>query len=72
MAFPQGPGGFRELREADRKLFHLSWYLFVPVVTSYGQKSSWEEFFTEYGIIFTHVPEMFWTLCGVSNRRKKI
>ena len=26
-AFPQGPGGFRELREAYRKHFHLSWYL---------------------------------------------
>ena len=29
-AFPGGPGGFRELREASRKHFHLSWYLLVP------------------------------------------
>ena len=34
LAFPRGPGGFRELREAGRKLFHLSWYLLVPGVTS--------------------------------------
>ena len=27
LAFPGGPGGFRELREADRNHFHLSWYL---------------------------------------------
>ena len=30
LAFPQGPGGFRELREACRNHFHLSWYLLVP------------------------------------------
>ena len=35
--FFRGPGGFRELREAYRKLFHLSWYLLVPGVTSYDQ-----------------------------------
>ena len=44
LAFPEGPGGFRELREADRNHFHLSWYLLVPVVTSYGQKP-WGGFF---------------------------
>ena len=38
LAFPEGPGGFRELREASRKHFHLSWYLLVPGVTSYDQK----------------------------------
>ena len=27
LAFPEGPGGFRELREAGRNHFHLSWYL---------------------------------------------
>ena len=27
LAFPGGPGGFRELREAGRNHFHLSWYL---------------------------------------------
>ena len=37
--FSQGPGGFRELREAGRNHFHLSWYLLVPGVTSYGQKT---------------------------------
>ena len=41
LAFSCGYGGFRELREAGRKHFHLSWYLIVPVVTSYSQKSSW-------------------------------
>ena len=35
LAFYGGPEGFRELREAGRKQFHLSWYLFVPGVTSY-------------------------------------
>jgi hypothetical protein len=29
--------GFRELREAGRNHFHLSWYLSVPVVTSYRE-----------------------------------
>ena len=36
LAFPEGPGGFRELREAHRNHFHLSWYLSVAGVTSYG------------------------------------
>ena len=27
LAFPRGPGGFRELREACRSHSHLSWYL---------------------------------------------
>ena len=44
LAFPEGPGGFREVREADRNHFHLSWYLLVPRITSYGQKPSWGEF----------------------------
>ena len=26
-AFSEGPGGFREVREAGRNHFHLSWYL---------------------------------------------
>ena len=38
LAFAQGPGGFRELREAGRNHFHLSWYLSVPGITSYDQK----------------------------------
>ena len=38
LAFSRGSGGFRELREAGRKHFHLSWYLSVPVVTIYDQK----------------------------------
>ena len=38
LVFPRNPGGFKELREADRNHFHLSWYLLVPGVTSYGQK----------------------------------
>ena len=28
--FLGGPGGFREVREAGRNHFHLSWYLLVP------------------------------------------
>ena len=43
-AFSRGYGGFRELREAGRKHFHLSWYLLVPGVTSYDQKP-WGAFF---------------------------
>ena len=38
LAFPGGPGGFREVREAGRNHFHLSWYLLVSGITSYGQK----------------------------------
>ena len=34
LAFPEGPGGFRELRGAGRNHFHLSWYLVVPGMTS--------------------------------------
>ena len=49
LAFSQGPGGFRELREAGRKLFHLSWYLLVPGITSYDQKP-WGEKFVFYKI----------------------
>ena len=37
LAFTEGPGGFREVREAGRIHFHLSWYLLVPGITSYGQ-----------------------------------
>ena len=48
LAFPGGPGGFRELRGAGRKHFHLSWYLSDAAVTSYGQKP-WRGFFIEYG-----------------------
>ena len=44
LVFPGGPGGFMELREADRNHFHLSWYLIVPGVTSYDQKPSWGDF----------------------------
>ena len=39
LAFSQGPGGFRELREADRNHFHLSWYLPVPGIMSYDRFS---------------------------------
>ena len=42
LAFPRGPGGFREPREAGRNHFHLSWYLLVPGVTSYDQKTNKE------------------------------
>ena len=35
LTFSEGPGRFRELREAGRNHFHLSWYLLVPGVTSY-------------------------------------
>ena len=43
LAFSQGPGGFRELREAGRNHFHLSWYLLVPGITSYDQKTNKEK-----------------------------
>ena len=45
LAFPQGPGGFREVRGPGRNHFHLFWYLVVPGITSYGQ--------TPWGICFT-------------------
>ena len=38
LAFPRGPGGFRELWEACRNHFHLSWYIMVPGIASYVQK----------------------------------
>ena len=41
LAFPKGPGGIRELREAYRNHFHLSWYRIVPGITSYDQKPTW-------------------------------
>ena len=43
-SFSQDPAGFRKLWEAGRNHFHLSWYLLVSVVTSYGQKP-WGELF---------------------------
>ena len=43
LAFPEGPGGFRELREAGRNHLHLSWHLLVPGVTSYDQKTNKEK-----------------------------
>ena len=49
-AFSEGSGGFRELREAGRNHFHLSWCLADAVVTSYGP-NPWGGFvFTEYGM----------------------
>ena len=38
-AFVEGPGGFREVREAGRNHFQLSWYLLVPGLTSYDRFS---------------------------------
>ena len=49
-AFSRGPGGFRELREAGRKLFHLSWYLLVPGITSYDEKPWGGECFFTVGL----------------------
>ena len=45
LAYSQGPGGFRELREAYRNHFHRSWYLSDAVVTSYSQKPFRGDFF---------------------------
>ena len=39
LAFLEGPGGFRELREAGRNHFHRSWYLLVPGNMSYDRFS---------------------------------
>ena len=38
LAFSEVPGSFRELQEAGRNHFHLSSYMSLPVITSYGQK----------------------------------
>ena len=43
LAFPKGPGWFREVRGAGRNHFHLSWYLLEPGVTSYDQKTNKEK-----------------------------
>ena len=45
LVFSRSPGGFRELREAYRNHVHLSWYLQVPGITSYCQKSLRVELF---------------------------
>ena len=45
LAFSPGAGGFKELRGASRNHFHLSWYLIVPRITSYGQKLRGVSFF---------------------------
>ena len=50
LAFSRCSGGFRKLPEAGRKNFHLSWYLSVPVVTSYDQKPQGGFFSSGYGI----------------------
>ena len=49
LAFVEGPGGFREVREAGRNHFHLSWYLLVPGITSYDRKRSLAQGFTLNG-----------------------
>ena len=49
LAFTQGPGGFREVREAVRNHFHLSWYILVPGITSYGPKRSLAQGFSLNG-----------------------
>ena len=43
LVFSGCPGGFREVRGAGRNHLHLSWYLMVPGIRSYSQKS-WEVF----------------------------
>ena len=48
-AFFQGPGGFREVREAGRNHFHLSWYLSDAAVTSH------KVFRYTYIYIYTHI-----------------
>ena len=52
--FCRGPGGFREVREASRNHFHLSWYLIVPGITSYDQKGINKEI-TCFFLIFSRV-----------------
>ena len=58
LAFSRGPGGFRELREAGRNHFHLSWYLSDTVVTSYGQKPSC--FFCLPSTVYSHFKALIW------------
>ena len=54
LAFPGGPGGFRELRGAGRNHFHLSWYLLVAVVTNYGLNKESAYFFVFFsGVRFS-------------------
>jgi len=35
LAFSRSPGGFRELREADGKHFHLSWHLYIYIYSKF-------------------------------------
>ena len=49
--FSTGPGGFRKVRQACRKHFHLFWYPSDAVVTSYGPQIFLVGLsFTVYGI----------------------
>ena len=41
LAFSWGSGGFRELQEAYRNHVHLSWYLILPRITSYGSSKGY-------------------------------
>ena len=63
MVFLEGPGGFRELREAYRNHFHLSWYLSVPGITSYGQKTNKENnhIKTQISIGYVFLNNLVWT-----------
>ena len=51
LAFSGGAGGFRALREASRNHFHVSWYLIVPGITSYGPKPWGGICFTVHGTL---------------------
>ena len=64
LAFPRGPGGFRELRGAGRNHFHLCWYLLVPGITSYDPKRRIRKFSTKkvsplFSRISLEVPYVF-------------
>ena len=58
--FSRGPGGFKKLRGAGRNHFHLSWYLSVPGVTSYGQKTDKE---IDVVILFNGMIFIFFLIC---------
>ena len=61
LAFSQGPAGFRELREAGRNHFHLSWYLIVPGIMTYDQNPPGETFSSGHGCSarFIHAVNVF-------------
>jgi hypothetical protein len=57
LAFSRSPGGFRELREADGKHFHLSWHVYSELYLAFVAAFVW-------GQVLGLQPHMLSTLLG--------